>query len=221
MPKSKDTFISELVESYKPTGRLWPSKVRAAVGFIGILAAQILMLFLVQPFRAMWWEDMLRHPHLGVEVVAGLALSLLSFLYLFRSAVPGETGGSWLRLLSGVALGAFLAALYFGLSSDTPTTAEGARRGCEFEVIFYALLAWPWLAFFLYRGLVQDWKRAGAVAALAAGLISSSLMQLACMYNPWHAFFFHYLPLVVLMLVGIAAGSAARGFVENRNKSVK
>jgi len=37
---------------------------------------------------------------------------------------------------------------------------------------------------------------------LSAGLISALTMQLACMYDPWHALLFHYGPALVLAFLG-------------------
>jgi hypothetical protein len=199
-----DATIDELVTEHRPRAVLprpgWRSANCCVLAFLGAG----IMFALIQPFRVGFGKDLLAHPLFLLEELSGVALVWCGMAWAFRRAVPGARAAKW----AGAALVAacfFVVAVSLSLSGlGAHTTDHGARHACWLEVLACGGLTLTALAVALRRGYPRfGWVQSGLLGLLAT-LPGAVLMQLACMYSPLHGLVFHYLPMLGLVLAGLA-----------------
>jgi hypothetical protein len=85
-------------------------------------------------------------------------------------------------------------------------TLVGARAACNLEVVCYGGGAMFFLLLVARRGYLRPSPGTSLMFGVVGGLIPATLMQIACIYDPWHAVSHHYGPILLLMVIGAFLG---------------
>ena len=172
----------------------------------GFALVSILMAFSFSGFRDGFFAELQQSPQFLIEIVgASIVCSILAALGLMLS-VPGSLATyQYPRMkvfipLSLGFLGAYL--VYACIHPALTPSMEGKRSYCLYEALVYGLL----LSGVYFRMLLKRVALYPTGAAIAGGiasaLIPAILMQLGCMYDPYHALAFHYGPALALGAIG-------------------
>lgn len=204
--KDKQAFIKELATEQRRRRPLMRPSARAMLWFMAVFIVSAVWMHSVQVFRPGFAGQLVHHPFFMIEIASALLFSAAAAYVLFTRSTPGE------RTSRGMKAGLWILAVLFvigfaaGFSPLAPETSTvGARHECWLEVVKYGAFGLGLFIVMIRRGFIRfSWKR-GVLYGLIAGLVPAALMQLACMFNPMHALIFHYLPVVVLVPVGLLA----------------
>lgn len=204
--QEKQAFIKELASSPRRRRPLMLPSRRAILWFALALLISAALMHYVQVFRPGFADQLFHHPFFLIEIVSALLIAPLGAYIVMTRSIPGE------RAPKSVVLGLWVLVLLFvsgfsaGFTHFAPETSTvGARHACWMEVVAYGFVCLLMFAGMVRRGCVRFSWRLGMLYGLVAGLIPAALMQMACMYNPMHALIFHYLPVVVLVPLGLLA----------------
>ena len=146
-------------------------------------------------------------PRFATEILLGITAATAALVVGLLLSVPGRVGIGRAWSVALVPLALWVALLSLGLWSPAlePSMA-GKRHHCDIETLILAVLP-------LGVGLVLAARLAplsrvtiGALLGLAAAGVPALLMQLFCMYEPWHALTRHLLPIGLVGVLGAIAG---------------
>ncbi len=182
-----------------------PSR-RAFLWFALALVLSAALMVSVQVFRPGLADQFLQHPIFLVEVVGALLFSGWGAYVAMVRATPGERlsrASMAVATATAVLFAVGMAGSFTHLAPES--TADGARHACFMEVIIYGAICLLLFVLMVRRGFVRYSWKLGLLYGIVAGLVPAALMQLACMYDPMHGLIFHYLPIVVLVPVGLLA----------------
>lgn len=207
MSAPHDDFIDGLVGELKPKPK-WLRPI--SVGLIWWLASWVFVFGAIltrAPLRPGFDGQLVESLRLALEVGIGLGLGAAGISAALRLAVPDPTPLGQRLVIPAVLLASWLGLLAYGLSDPALAPSMlGKREGCWIEALLYGL---PPLALglaLLRRLAPLSRAPVGALLGLTAGSLPGILMQLACMYDPWHALTHHVGPMIPLALLGAVLG---------------
>ena len=158
------------------------------------------------PLRAGFDAD-LTSLRLQLEVALGAGSILAMIAACLEWGVPGAPARG--RLLAPgllLAMG-WLSVTIFGGGLPGPTPSMlGKREHCFISGILIALPPTALALGLLRQRLMLAHAAAGSLAGAAAAALPAIAMQLACMYEPEHALRFHFPPIILIAIIGGAAG---------------
>ena len=93
--------------------------------------------------------------------------------------------------------------VFDALNVPAEASAAGARHACWLEVLLYGGLALIALLLMARRAMLRFSPLAACVFGLVAGLVPAALMQLACMYHPYHGLVCHFGPVLILVVLSL------------------
>jgi hypothetical protein len=208
--RPREELIRELAGDLSPPPRLATARTAA----LAWLAAAVLFVAAVTlatgPLRPGALRQLVSEAGFGVDVLLGLVAGAAAILGLMRLRIPGLASG-----LRGAAPALALLLAWFALQGFAylvqPALAStlGARPGCSFQVVLFAL---PPLAAALVVArraapLERGWT--GLLAGVAAGALGALAMELACMRDPLHALTAHLAPVLLVAAAGAGLGRLA------------
>ncbi len=157
----------------------------------------------LQEFRPHFQSQILEFTRFKIELLSGILLSFLALYIAFKKLIPGETISSPLRFSSQVSSATFLIALVIGFFLISPESSpEGARAFCDVEILIYGGGWLTGLVFLSRHGLLKTGGWENYLYGFSAGMVPAVIMQIACMYDPWHALIFHFGPVLILTFSG-------------------
>ena len=203
MAIDQNKFIDHLVSDLKPTQPLRPPGVRTLLWFSLIVVSTALTTLWVHEYRPDFWIQLSQHWRFKAEIASGTLLVLSTFYIVFASSIPGEEVKPWAKLTYLVSFLVFAGSIIssFGMASPEASSL-GARPFCEVEVFIYGGLSMGGLFYLIRNGIVIPYSSMNMLLGFSAGLISALIMQLACMYDPWHGLVFHFGPALLLGVAG-------------------
>ena len=162
-----------------------------------------LLTWALQEYRPHFQTQVFEFTRFKLEVLSGILVSFLALYLAFKKLIPGETISSPLRLSSQVITVAFLCALIISFFLISPeSSSEGARAFCDIEILIYGG-GWLFgLVFMSRKGLLKTGEWENYLYGFSAGMVPAIIMQVACMYDPWHALIFHFGPVLILTFSG-------------------
>ena len=199
----QNKFIETLASDLKPVRPLRPPWMRALFWFALATGLTALVLYGVQEYRPGFLEQLNGHGRFQLEIAAGLVWTLLTFYLVFASSIPGIQIHPAVKAACLLSFLVFAGSLVSGFWIAAPESSRlGARAACELEVFVYGGLTMGGLFYLIRNGILVPYSWSPAWIGSAGGMISALLMQLACMYDPWHGLAFHFGPAVILGVAG-------------------
>jgi len=203
MAKDRETFIRDLVTGHRPVRPLASPLPRTIGWFLLTLVANIVIMTLVQRFRPGFAGQLVSAPRLLIEVAGGLfSVAALAYLVL-AGTIPGERVPRGVRVGIAVLVFVFVGSIAIALVDPSPEPSLlGARAACDLEVLCYGGASMIFLLLVARKGYLRFSPGRSLAFGVIAGLIPATLMQIACLYDPWHALSYHYGPILLLTLIG-------------------
>lgn len=203
----RESLVDELVDELRPAPPLHTPRALGSLWVAGAWLVVALGMAWSEPFRPGFVGQLAGSAHFAAEMLVGLGASVVAAWALFSIAAPGPrhpgklVAGAFALLAAWASL--YVLALYAPALEPSPV---GMRSACRNEVLIWGLLALApaLLALRQLAPLARVWT--GALAGAAAASIPALLMEIACMYVPGHILQNHLAPIVVVALVGAAAG---------------
>lgn len=210
MRRPREQLIRELAGDLAPPRRLAPAP-RAALAWLGASAAFVALATLATgPLRPGALRQIVADPGFGLTVGVGLAAGAAAILALMRLRIPGLASGLRGAAPALALLGAWLALEGIGwLTGWAPASTLGARPGCIFQVVLFALPPLAAALFLARRAAPLERAWTGLLAGVAAGALGALAMELACMRDPLHALTAHLAPILLVAAAGAALGRLA------------
>lgn len=212
-------FIDHLVADLKPTPPLRPAWIRAVIWFSFLTGVTALSILWVQEYRPGFWNQLNQHWRFKAEIISGIVLTLSTFYIVFASSIPGEKGNRAVSLTCIVSFFIFAGSLGIGFGMASPESSKlGARPFCELEVLIYGGLSMGSLFYLIRNGIIVSYSSKNLLLGFSAGLISALIMQLACMYDPWHGLLFHFIPALLLGALGWLLSDRIKSYMDRKTK---
>lgn len=203
MATEPNKFIDQLVADLKPTPPLRSPGFRTVISFSFLAVVTALTILWVQEYRSGFWTQLNEHWRFKAEIISGIALTLSTFYIVFASSIPGKKINYKVKLTCLVSFFIFSGSLITGFWMASPESSRlGARPFCEMEVLIYGGLSMGGLFYLIRNGIIVPYSSKNLLLGFSAGLISALIMQLACMYDPWHGLLFHFIPALLLGALG-------------------
>jgi len=195
-------FIKNLSQSLKPMRTFNPFH-RTIFWLLLFIPSTVLFMLYLQAYRPTFLDHLIHYPRFSLEIVSGCLLGSLFVFSFFGSIIPGYRFSKKIIMSGFVFLALLLISLFLSFIDPSPPESHlGARPYCAEEAFAYEILGVLSLIVFL-RNI--DWRISFTYclfAGIGVGLFPALLMEMACMYTPMHALFFHFGPSV---FVGIFA----------------
>lgn len=212
-------FIDHLVEDLEPTPPLRSPGFRTVISFSFLVVVTALCILWVHEYRPGFWVQLNEHWRFQVEIVSGIALTLSTFYIVFASSIPGEKVNRAVSLTCLVSFSIFAGSLAIGFGMASPESSRlGARPFCELEVLIYGGLSMGGLFYLIRNGIIVSYSSKNLLLGFSAGLISALIMQLACMYDPWHGLLFHFIPALLLGALGWLLSDRIKSYMDRKTK---
>ena len=210
-------FIDQLVSDLKPTPPLRPPWIRTVLWFSFFSVVTALAILWVQEYRTGFWVQLNQHWRFKVEIISGALLTLSTFYIVFASSIPGEKVNRGITLTCLVSFFIFAGSLITAFLMVSPeASALGARPFCELEVLIYGGLSMGGLFYLIRNGIIVSYSSKNLLLGFSAGLISALIMQLACMYDPWHGLLFHFVPALLLGALGWFLSDQIKSYMDKK-----
>ncbi|NJN50925.1 MAG: DUF1109 domain-containing protein [Gammaproteobacteria bacterium] len=199
-----DALVESLSRGVRAVAPVWSPAAASGTWLILETAFVCALTITIAPLREGWFEQFTTVPMFTLEMLTGTIAMVLFAVASFRSAVPGLD--TRLLTLAAMAMtGLWLASFVVGLLT-TPALElgmAGKRDHCVWETFLYALPPLCVAAILTRRRLPLHTKRTAALAGLSAGLAPAVVMQIACMYEPWHILVHHVGPAAAIIAVAV------------------
>lgn len=214
---NQNKFIETLATDLKPVRPLRPPWMRALFWFVLATGLTALVLYGVQEYRPGFLEQLNRHGRFQLEIASGLVWTLLTFYLVFASSIPGNQIHKAIKAACLFSFLVFAGSVLSGFWIAAPEPSRlGARLACELEVVVYGGLTMGGLFYLMRNGILVPYSWSPAWIGGAGGMISALLMQLACMYDPWHGLAFHFAPAVILGVAGWLLSEKIKTWLERK-----
>ncbi len=206
MKRDIEQTIERLAADLEPVRVAADPRRVALFWWLGSCAFVIAIALLVGPIRSNAFEQLASSPRFLMEMLIGLAASVVLSIYAFADAVPGA--GRPRTLYAGLTLAAiWVAAFLVGLEHPAlePSMA-GKREFCFEQTLLFTLP--PAFAAILWsrRYYVLGPVKVAALLTLASAMLPAILMQVVCMYEPAHILSHHVLPILIIV-PGVSAAA--------------
>lgn len=213
-----DKFMDQLVSDLKPTPPLRPPWIRTIQWFSFLSVVTALAILWVHEYRPGFWGQLDQHWRFTAEITSGALLTLSTFYIVFASCIPGEKVNRGVTLACLVSFFIFAGLLITGFWMPSPeASAMGARPFCELEVLIYGGLSMGGLFYLIRNGIIVSYSLKNLLLGFSAGMISALLMQLACMYDPWHGLLFHFVPALLLGALGWFLSDKIKSYMDKKS----
>ena len=167
----------------------------------------IFTMTMVDDFRASWTEQLISSPRFLLEFLFGVISAPIAAFAASYIGTPQEP--KKLQKAAIIGVGIFILFLSMTLWSvfnpALPPSSQGARPHCVYETFLYSLWPLGLMIFALRHHRSYFPKSSAALYGIAATMPTSSMMHIACKYEPLHILGFHILPVLVMsfVLIGI------------------
>lgn len=179
-------LINNLSDKLKPIDINWSAERRASIWFITHMVFTTLLMFVVKPFSIN-----IINTRFLFELVLLTILIFTTGYVSFLTMVPGALNKDRLKFLA-IPLMALLGFLFFGLTKSAPVMTPGSGRTfCELEIIGYSLIPLLHIFFLAKKGIFFNSRVSFLFSAMAAGLIPTAVMHIACAPNYKHILIWH------------------------------
>jgi len=207
MNNTAEKLIDDLVIDLKPVKRLLKPSTRASLWLVFCILVSIFLVSITGTYRDGFQADLISSPRFLIETISGFLSGIVAAYYAFELVVPNQRWSKHKKLLSILPFLIFiLLSLYSIFNPALPPSWSGWRQGCERDILLYGSI--PMLLFFILANKAapteKEWT--GILIGISAMAPSAALMQLACMYNPWHFLGFHVAPVILIALIGARLG---------------
>lgn len=153
--------------------------------------------------------EQLSTPRFAIEIVLGGIAATMALLVGLLLSIPGRLERPRAALLGFTALALWVGLLAFGLLSPAlEVSMVGKRDHCYLETGLLALVPLGVGLFLAARFAPLVRTTVGWWLGVAAAAVPALLMQLFCMYEPWHGLTHHLLPIAAVAALGALAGRA-------------
>jgi len=204
----KSEFVDSLAAELQPIRRRRPTA--SGLAWVAISWSGVLLWMVVSGDARPGLAEQFQVPRFAAEFLLGCAASTITLLVALQACVPGRLPA---RSALAIAFGSFAlwsGAIALGIVSPViEPSMLGKRDGCSLETLLLSLGPLAVGLGLTARLAPLSRPAVGACLGLAAGGVPALLMQLFCMYEPWHALTHHLLPIVPV----IAAGALSARFV--------
>jgi hypothetical protein len=201
LKKSTDQLIEKLTDDLQ-AGRHWHPVQRSlfwgSLFFVGAATG----MFLYQEFRPGFIDQLVEFPRFAIEVLSAFLFCNILIYLIFIAMVPGRRVSLWVLPLLGLALLSWLVSQVTAFTHPSPPASLiGARLHCKEEVLIYGIVGMVFFFYFVAKTQfsLKPWQY--FLMGLVSGLIPGTLMQMACMYGPYHGLDYHYAPALAVALV--------------------
>ncbi|BFM05599.1 NrsF family protein [Halioxenophilus aromaticivorans] len=201
---NNQTLIQSLSNNLQPVKPTLSPNLIALIWLSAAVAALAIAANFLWPVRGDLWQLITHNVRFTIELINVVAAIVMLTLAAFRSAVPGEnsaTPARWGGLLTLTWLAQYAVGIWLPTAEDRTPPSEFM---CWVFIISYALLFFIPAMITCLRLYPLAPKRTGFYCSLAAGLIPTAYMHIACAYSISHIFSAHILPLAVLALAATA-----------------
>ena len=217
MANDPNKFIDHLVADLEPTPPLRSPGFRTVITFSFLAVVTALTILWVQEYRPGFWAQLNEHWRFSAEIISGVVLTLSTFYIVFASSIPGEKGNRGVKLTCLASFFVFAGSLGIGFGMASPESSKlGARPFCELEVLIYGGQSMGGLFYLIRNGIIVSYSSKNVMLGFSAGLISALIMQLACMYDPWHGLLFHFIPALLLGALGWLLSDRIKSFMDRK-----
>lgn len=212
-------FIDNLVSDLKPTKPLRPPWIRSLVWFFLVATITAGIMYGVQEYRPGFQDQLREYGRLQVEIGSGIIWTLLTFYIIFASSIPGTKIHGGLKIACLASFFIFTGSLISGFWIAAPESSKlGARAACEMEVFMYGGLTMGGLLYLVRNGILAPYSGNHLLIGCSGGMVSAVIMQLACMYDPWHGLIFHFGPALLLGVAGWLLSDRIKSFMDQKSK---
>lgn len=205
-----DALIASLSRDLPPVSRAPGVGMQASAWFLLSAAYVVAMTHLLGPVRPGAFSQLFSEPRFLLESLLGVVAIVWASLAAFRASVPAALGRRFATV--GIVLMLLWIAQYaIGLADPALEPSTLGKRGhCYFETMGYSLP--PIIAgLFLVRRLYPlRYVRTSMWIGLAAGMLPTLYMQLACMYEPLHILTLHVAPGLAMVLAAAVIAAVWR-----------
>ncbi len=204
MQTNKDDLINQLTQDLQPVKVQMLPWQRTLVWFPLLLAAVAGISWMLDDYRPGFLSQLTEHLRFQIEMATALVVSAVALYATFSGFVPGQYISKPVKWLFGIAVTLLIVSLIWSFFDATPPASrEGLRPFCELEALAYGIIALIILLFINRKGLPEINAQKRFIYGFSVGLIPALIMQIACMYEPAHAVFFHYIPGLIVAGLGI------------------
>lgn len=173
-------------------------------GWLTVLA----LTSLTGPYRPGFVSQLEASPRFLFEMILGVSISAIAGLGAIRISLPGASSATQLVGLPAAALLVWTGLYVYGLESPAlEPSMLGKREHCFYETGLFALPAIIGLFLLFRRRLAINRVCAGLLIGVGATSMPAAIMQIACMYEPWHVLTHHIAPVALLGVVCALAAS--------------
>ena len=210
---SQTELIAQLTGELKPVKRLWDPNLRFITWLAASVGVVVAIMLFIQSFRADFSSQLLNFRFLIETALAVLPTLTLSWVVLRRS-VPGLSAPKWLVPATVAAVVLSLGSLFLGHfgHAATEVSMAGKRPTCLIEVLTLSWIPIAALSFLVLKGYARHSSAMWFCIGLAGASLPMALMQVACMYVPFHNLVFHFLPALVVAAISVGIGSIVSRF---------
>ncbi len=203
-PPVHDTLVARLKADLAPVHPLWSPAARLASWLL--LVALVIGVAMAASLR----HDLktLGQPLHLLELATLLAAATAAASAAFHGAVPGRDGRrmAWLALVLSVASAVLLLAEPAVPSSGSPAVQSGLQ--CALCVTMFGLLPWVAILVAVRRGAPLEARTTGALAGLAAFVVGTAAVRVACpIDDSLHVLAWHMIPVLVWTTLSAALGA--------------
>ncbi len=200
---NSDNLIKKLSAELKPFRLVRPSLGVAAQWCLIATLITALVTFLIAPFRPGVLTQLVESPRYATEIALGALLVFLAAWNLLALSIPGQNA----KLIATYTVTVLLALIglqgYSYLEPSTTTSMIGKRPFCFYEGLIYGFVLIISLMVLARRRAPFGRLGISALSGIAAVGITSTLMNLACMYEPYHIFTHHFAPVLPLSALAL------------------
>ena len=192
-------FIENLSADIKPVKRLLSPMTRMSLWYGFCFLVVIVAMLGIQPFRP-GFASQFGHFKFALETLFAFAPGLTLGLVALRLSVPGDSVSRLkliLYLLPAFLFPMFLLYGHWVEPSLAPTMA-GKRPFCFYEILIGGWVPVAILFFLVRKGYAFGSRFHAFAIGFAGASIPAAMMQIACMYDPYHALTHHVYPLLVI-----------------------
>lgn len=207
MSRPRRELVSELVGELRPVRRFPSPGLVSALWLATCLLAVVLATLAVQPLRPGVGSQLGASPRFAGEIVLGVAASLSAAFAAMSLGVPGAATRRRVVGVAALLAAAWLALLLAALvAPPLAASMAGKRVLCFGEVLAYGSVLLLLGLAVLRRSAPLGRILPGVLLGAAAGAVAALAMQLACVYDPAHAWTHHLAPAAAVAALGALLG---------------
>lgn len=200
-----ERLIEQLADELTPVKVVRYLGLTSQVWLAMTIVLAVLFALFIGPFREGAFDQLKGSPSFMLESILGGLTIITLAVFAIYSAVPDRLPKSpVISILPWLLLTAWLGCYLYGIVEHGGNfDSHGKRPFCYLETMLLAMLP-------TVLGLMWVKKRAypvnktltGVLFGMTSGLVAAMMMQFACMYDAYHALFFHVLPGLLMGGVG-------------------